>query len=153
LKKEKKKTDKSSSPYQKFIKFKNQTDEDLIKFDNQDIYSVRLKLNRRLAVNDSVVLLKDHPNYNLHRRYVCVILDVYYDWSSWKDQTAHDYQVEFALDFDEKDPSRVSADKQKNEANIYYDPILTKIVAEIAGPDLLRIEIQNLRYRISFKIF
>jgi hypothetical protein len=57
------------------------------------------------------------------------------------------------LDFDEKDPSRVSADKQKNEANIYYDPILTKIVAEIAGPDLLRIEIQNLRYRISFKIF
>lgn len=99
------------------------------------------------------MLLKDHPNYNLYRRYVCVILDVYYDWSSLKDQTAHDYQVEFALDFDEKDPSRVSADKQKNKANIYYELILTKIVAEIAGPDLFRIETQNLRYRISFKIF
>ena len=105
-----------------------------------------LKLNRPFAIGESVVLLKDYPDYDLYRGNVCVIIDIYYDWSSLDDNTAHDYEVEFRSYFDEKDPSIILARKPETNCEV----ISSTIVALVSGRDLLRLEMQDLRYRISF---
>lgn len=134
------------TPYEKYVEFQKQNKENSKEFIYRDRESIMLKLNRPFAIQEYVVLLKDYPDDDLYRGYVCVIIDIYYDWSSLEDNTAHDYQVEFFSDFDEKDPSIILA--RKPEINCEVIP--STIIALISGRDLLRIEMQDLRYRISF---
>ncbi len=142
----KKKEKINLTPYEKYVEFQKQNKENYKEFVNRDRESIMLKLNRPFVVRESVVLLKDYPDDHLYRGNVCVIIDIYYDWSLLEDNTAHDYQVELISDFDEKDPSIILA--QKPEINCEVKP--STIIALISGRDLLRIEMQDLRYRISF---
>ena len=134
------------TPYEKYVEFEKQNKENYKEFVNRDEESIILKLNRPFARQEYVVLLKDYPDDNLYRGYVCVIIDIYYDWSLLEDNTAHDYQVEFISDFDEKDPSIILARKPETNCEV----ISSTITALVSGRDLLRIEMQDLRYRISF---
>jgi hypothetical protein len=131
--KEEEKTD--LTPYEKYVEFEKQTKENQKQFVNQDCETVILKLNRPYAIDEYVVLLKDYPSEDLYRGYVCIIVDILYDYSyPFENNVEHDYQVVFRSNFDKKDLS-FSA---------------TEILVTIPGRDLLRIETQDLRYRSSF---
>jgi hypothetical protein len=135
--KEEKETD--LTPFQKYLEFEKQNQENQKQFGNEDSESVRLKLNRPYAVEEYVVLLKDFPDEDLYRGYVCLILEISYDYSyPFEDNAAHDYQVVFRSYFDEKDPEKLLSSKPE-------------ILATISGRDLLRLETQDLRYRTSFQ--
>lgn len=131
--KEEDKTDLTT--YERYIEFQKQNKENYKEFVNQDIDSTMLKLNRPYATNDSVVLLNDYPDEDLYRGYVCIILDILYDYSyPFENNAAHDYEVFFKSTFDKKDL-------------LSSEPGIT---VTIPGRDLLRIETQDLRYRSSF---
>lgn len=102
--------------------------------------SVRIKLDRPMQVSDYVVLLKDFADFNLYKGYLCQITEVV-QYS--KDPNQCQYHVIFDSDFADDDPSLKSSRKD-------FEFIQTEEHIYLSGKDLIRLEIQDLRFRTYF---
>jgi len=101
------------------------------------------KLNRPFQIDDEVVLLKNIPESNLYKGYLCIIDDVEITSDNPEDSR---YHIHFESEFDSDDRSRQSIERFKDFdfSSSYEDTF-------VSGNEILRLETQDLRYRTSFE--
>ena len=108
--------------------------------------SIRKKLNRPFGIGEKVVLLKDFPNNNLYKGYLCTVTEVFYKRKENKpDEFEYSCEVEFYSTFPDDDPSRNL--QPLNNNNIF--PITSETII-LSSNDFTRLENQDLEYKIYF---
>ena len=115
-----------------------------LKLQGQD--SIRKKLNRPFGIGEQVVLLKDYPENNVYRGYVCSIIDVYY---KGKDENSNQIPDSCELEFfsvfpDEDKPKGL----ERLEKNCEYPTTCQAII--MSSKDFARVEEQDLQYKTFF---
>lgn len=104
--------------------------------------SVKNKLDRKLNVNDSVILLKDYSKDLIYRGYFCTIIGIF---GYLENEQEFLYEIEFDSCFEENDKSRLS-----QEYNPSFEFPCSNYNSIVPGSDLLRVETQDLCYRTNF---
>lgn len=101
------------------------------------------KLNRPLQPYDDVILLKNIPEANLYKGYLCVIDYIEITAKNPEDSL---YHIFFSSQFDPDDKSRQSIGRFKEFkfSSSFED-------SYVYGKDILRVETQDLRYRTHFE--
>lgn len=87
-------------------------------------------------------MLKDIPEENLYRGYLCTVSDVYYDFKNEENDSC---EIQFYSTFDDDDLSRISQKKNKD----FVFPT-TGAMTIISKKYLVRVETQDLEYRTFF---
>ncbi len=104
--------------------------------------SIKSKLNRIMAVNDMVVLLKDFPDDLMYTGYLCTIIAVF---SKGDLDDEIDYEIEFESDFLDTDLSQKSKERNSN-----FEFPVTHYTTYVSRKDIVRLETQDLYYKTFF---
>jgi len=117
-------------------------DENLFFIEKQGKNSVDSKLNRILKVGDNVVLLKDFPDVDLYKGYLCTIIAVL--GGSEKEDEIY-YEIEFFSTFKDNDYSQKSLKR-----NLDFEFPSTSYTTFVKGKDFIRVVNQDLYYQTCF---
>ena len=103
---------------------------------------VSKKLNRPIQIGDNVILLKNYPDLNLYKGYLCVVVEIS---GSSKSPDEPLYLISFESDFSENDRSL-------NSKTLFKDFIFPSTFSEVfvEKKDIVRLETQDLRYQTYF---
>jgi len=118
--------------------------ENLFSIEKQGKSSVSSKLNRVLKVGDPVVLLKDFPDVDLYKGYLCTIIAVFGGGEGGENADIF-YEVEFFSTFENNDNSLKS-----QKRNLAFEFPSTSYTTFVKGGDLIRLVNQDLIYTTCF---
>jgi len=122
--------------------------ESLFFIEKQGKSSVRSKLDRVLKIGDMVVLLKDFPEVDMYKGYLCTIIGIFGGGVGEGREganTFYKYEVEFFSTFEKNDNSRKS-----QKRNLDFDFPSTSYTTFVKGGDLIRLVNKDLIYTTCF---
>lgn len=95
-------------------------------------------------MGDSIVLLKDFPDADLYKGYVCTIIDVF-GGKEGVEEADTSYEIEFYSTFEDTDNSLKS-----KKRNLAFEFPTTSYTTFVKGRDFIRLVNQDLIYTTCF---